>query len=115
MAQRKGKRGTREGTIRQRVDGRWEGRVLLGYRNGKPYRPSFYGATRKAVQEKLHKALQKFKDGLPVQPDRQSVRTFMEGWLCDSAKARLRPRTFDGYEQHCEVRVPGRGGNSVGR
>ena len=48
-----GKRGNREGHIRKRADGRWEGKARLGYRDGKLVRPSAYGKTRGEVQDRL--------------------------------------------------------------
>ena len=43
-----------EGSLRRRPDGRWELRVMLGYRdNGKPNYKHFYGRTKKEVQNKL--------------------------------------------------------------
>jgi Phage integrase family len=56
------KRGTREGHIRKRQDGRWEGTVRLGYRDGKLVRPSVYGLTRGEVQEKLE-AVRRVENG----------------------------------------------------
>jgi integrase len=94
------KRGSSEGTIRKRADGRWEGRVLLGYRNGKPFRPSFYGKKAADVRDQLTKAKEQFKNGIEVGSDRQLVKDFLSGWLENTARPRLRPRTFTGYTQH---------------
>ena len=55
------KRGKSEGTIRKRADGRWEGRVLLGTRDGKRERPSFYAKTRDEVQTKIADVLPTLK------------------------------------------------------
>jgi hypothetical protein len=40
-------------TIRQRADGRWESVVHVGWENGRRIRKSFYGRTRREVQQKL--------------------------------------------------------------
>ena len=43
-----------EGSLRRRPDGRWELRIMLGYRdNGKLNYQHFYGRTKKEVQNKL--------------------------------------------------------------
>ena len=45
------------GSIRQRPDGRWEGRVSLGRDgSGKRLSKSFYGDTQKEVAEKIRQA-----------------------------------------------------------
>jgi integrase len=93
-----------EGTIRKRPDGRWEGRILLGYRDGKRVRPSFYGVTRIDVQQALEQARKRFNGGIAV-TGKQTLHTFLERWLEDTAKPRLRHRTFTGYEQHVENHV----------
>jgi integrase len=98
------KRGRSEGTIRRRPDGRWEGRILLGYRNGKRVRPSFYSSTRIEVQQALEHARKRFKSGIAV-TGKQTLHAFLERWLTDTAKPRLRHRTFAGYEQHVENHI----------
>lgn len=99
------KRGKNEGTIRKRSDGRWEGRVMLGYRNGKRVRPSFYAKSRGEVQQSIGKAIRDFQQGLPAAPERQSVKNFLERWLEETARPRLRRRTFDGYQQHVRKHI----------
>ncbi len=51
------KRGQNEGSIYKRQDGRWVGVLSLGYVNGKRKRKTFYGTTRREVQERLTTAL----------------------------------------------------------
>ena len=52
------KRSNGEGMARQRDDGRWECRVMIGYKpNGKPDYKSVYGKTKKEAKEKLKKFL----------------------------------------------------------
>lgn len=55
------KRSNGEGTLRKRKDGRWEARLMVGYRDdGKPDIKAFYGKTQKEVKEKV-KAFQDVK------------------------------------------------------
>src|SRR4051812_16172274 len=96
------KRRNAEGTIRQSPDGRWEGRIVLGFRKGKRYRPSFYGKTEKEVRDQLDKARQQFKHGVELGADRERLTVFLKRWLEDTAKPRLRPRIFIGYKQHVD-------------
>lgn len=48
------KRSNGEGTLHKRKDGRWEARLMIGYRDdGKPNIKAFYGKTQKEVKEKV--------------------------------------------------------------
>lgn len=92
------KRGAHEGSIYQRQDGRWAASIHLGYVDGKRQRKSFYGQTRRAVQERMTKALSEVHAGLPVRSDdRETVAAYLSRWLSASASQRVRPRTLAGY------------------
>jgi integrase len=52
------------------------------------------------VQEKLRKLRRDFDKGLVVGGERQTLEQYLSQWLADVAKPRLRPRAFDGYEEH---------------
>ena len=99
------KRGQNEGSIYKRRDGRWTAAVSLGYKDGKRWRKTFYGKTRREVQEKLSKALRAQQQGLPVAPERQTVGQFLERWLSDSVKPSVRPLTYDRYEQLVRLHI----------
>ena len=59
------KRSNGEGMIRQRADGRWESRVMIGYKdNGKPDYKSVYGKTKKEAREKLKVFLDERASGI---------------------------------------------------
>ncbi len=59
------KRSNGEGMIRQRADGRWESRVMIGYKdNGKPDYKSVYGKTKKEAREKLKVFLDERTSGI---------------------------------------------------
>ena len=55
----KKRRDAGSGTIRQRADGRWEGRYTVGYdpETGKQIMRSVYAKTKREVREKLNKTL----------------------------------------------------------
>jgi integrase len=90
------RRGKGEGSITERPDGRWEGRIDLGWRDGKRERKFVYGRTRKAVVIKVRKALEQTEQGIPFADERQTVERFLRRWL-DHMQTRLRPRTWAGY------------------
>jgi integrase len=76
------RRGQGEGSIYQRSqDGRWVGTVNLGWQGGRRVRKSFYGQTRREVQEKLSKALRAAESGQRIDQDRLTVGAFLTDWL----------------------------------
>ncbi|MGE0520932.1 MAG: tyrosine-type recombinase/integrase [Candidatus Binatia bacterium] len=91
------KRGQRDGSIFQRADKRWCAIVSLGWRNGKRHRKHFYGRTRRDVQGQLTAALRAHQQGLPVDPERQTVAEFLHRWLDDCCTPRLRLKTLRSY------------------
>src|SRR5262244_1117702 len=93
------RRGHHEGSIYKRSDGRWAATVTVGYENGKRKRKSFYGETRKEVQEQLTKALVDLQQGLPLPNERLSVGAFLSRWLEESVQPTKRPKTYTSYAQ----------------
>ncbi|HEY4001311.1 MAG TPA: site-specific integrase [Candidatus Xenobia bacterium] len=93
-----GRRGHGEGSITQRKDGRWVGRLDLGYENGKRKVKDFYGQTQKEVVDKLTKARRDLQQGLPVAVERQTVGGFIEEWLTRGPELlNIRPSTHNSY------------------
>ncbi|MGK2966500.1 MAG: tyrosine-type recombinase/integrase [Tepidiformaceae bacterium] len=90
------RRGSNEGSVYRRADGRWAASVTLGYEGERRVRKSFYGRTRREVAEKLATALRDHQHGLPLPGDRVTVGAFVERWLA-GAEARLRPLTYRSY------------------
>lgn len=88
------RRGHGEGTIRQRADGRWEGRLTLA--TGKRY--SVFGKTRQQVQGKLLDARQAQHAGTLLAPASPTLAQYLTRWLADTAALRVRPRTLQRYE-----------------
>ena len=74
------KRGQNEGSIFQRQDGRWVALLNLGWVDGKRSRKSYYGETRREVQERLTKALGDIQKGLPVVGEKQTVGDYLGWW-----------------------------------
>lgn len=71
------------GSIRQRPDGRWEGRVTVGVNpgTGKPVRKSIYGATQKEVRQRMQKVLVELDEGVYTEPTKRTVGQWCEEWL----------------------------------
>lgn len=91
------RRGNREGSIYKDNSGRWRASVHIGYRNGRRLRKLLSGRTRAEVAEKLKGPLRDQQLGLPIQPDRQTVGAYLDSWLEQSVKRRVRPKTYVTY------------------
>lgn len=91
------RRGQNEGSIYKRSDGRWAATITLGYEGSKRKRKTFYGETRREVQEQLTKALADIQKGLPLANERITVEQYLERWLAESAPMALRLSTAQSY------------------
>lgn len=92
MANRR-KSGT--GTVRQRKDGRWEGRAVVGYdEKGLPKTKNVLAKTKRECQEKLKKLLETVSGSKSekVRPD-MPFGEWMDFWYQNYAKPKLRPAT----------------------
>jgi integrase len=79
--------------------------VNHGFVNGKRSRKYLYGKTRREVQEKLVRALREKQQGLPAQDERRTVEDFVQQWLRDSARPKVRPSTYERYETLLRLHV----------
>lgn len=95
------KRSNGEGSIYQRADGKWTGKISLGYdpATHKRLRKVVYGRTKQDVRAKLTELLSKTDRGVTVNTRSQSVASFLNHWLNDVAKHKVRPSTYRSYEQ----------------
>ena len=96
------RRGRGEGSIVQRADGRWMGRVDLGWRDGKRRSKATYGKTRREVSNKLRDLTREAQRGTLIEDERETVERFLRRWLADVARVRVRPRTLATYEAAIE-------------
>lgn len=99
------KRGQNEGNIYRRADGRWEGRLRVGYQNGKAARRSVFGKTRSEAARKLRGLIESHDNGSLQGPLKLTVGQFLHKWLEDCARPKLRPRTFITYAQVIRTHV----------
>jgi len=98
-------RGRNGGSIFQRQDGRWAAMIDLGWVDGKRSRKSYYGGTRRAVQEQLTKILPDTRRTLPTSTDEQSFGQHLTNWLEEVVKRTNRPSTYRSYEHLVRVHV----------
>ena len=94
------KRKSGEGTVRLRKDGRWEGRVVIGYKeNGYPQTKNVLAKTKAECLEKLEKLKEEY--GPPKKENIKADMPFGEWidfWYQNYSKPKLRPTTQQGYE-----------------
>ena len=98
------RRGRNEGSIHVRKDGRWAATVELGRQRGKRMRKTFYGKTRRVVQEQLTLALKAVGDGLALPSGKLTVAAYASTWL-EGIRPSIRPNTYAGYESILRVHI----------
>jgi len=106
------RRGSGEGTIFKRADGRWVAMLTVGHdENGCRRRRALYGAMRKEVAEKLAALQHDAKTGPLPEPERMTVGEFLDRWLSDVARTRVRETTYYTYRSfirtHLKPRIGG--------
>ncbi len=94
------RRGHGEGSIYHRKDGRWAATITLD--NHK--RKTFYGGTRKEVQERLKVALRDQQQGTLITTPQQTVAQYLQQWL-ENRRSAVRIRTYERYEQHVRLHL----------
>ena len=95
-----GKRKKGEGTVRLRKDGRWEGRVVVGYDEaGKPKTKNVLAKTKKECVARLKELKSTCEAVRPVQVQTgMPFRDWLDFWYQNYSKPRLRPSTQLNYE-----------------
>lgn len=94
------RRGSGEGSITQRKDGKYQESVVIGYDSdkGKPKKKYFHGRTRKEVQNKITEVLGKVQAGTYQEPTKLKVYEWFNIWLEEYQKPSLSPTTFQSYK-----------------
>ncbi len=106
MAQR---RKSGSGTVRQRKDGRWEGRIVTHYdEKGLPKTKSVLAKTKSECQIKLKVLRESLVAKEPsvdkLEPD-MLFGDWMKIWYEDYSKPKLRPATQSGYESAIQLHI----------
>lgn len=104
VALAKKKRGSGEGTVFQRNDGRWVRKISLGFdQGGKRTQKTVYGLTQKEVNEKLDNLKQQRKHGTKSIVAKDTVTGYLARWLDDNIAINRAAKTFSTYEQNCQT------------
>ena len=94
------KRKNGEGTVRLRKDGRWEGRVVIGYdEKNLPKTKNVLAKTKSECVEKLKQLQEQYAPPKSdkVKPD-MPFGEWMDFWYQNYSRPKLRPTTRSGYE-----------------
>jgi len=94
------RRGHGEGSIYQRKDGRWAASITFENHRRKTY----YGRTRKEVQEQLKVVLHEQQQGTLVTTRQQTVAQYLSQWL-ENHQPSVRLRTYERYEQFVRLHL----------
>ena len=93
-----GKRPNGDGLIRKRNDGRWEGRIVVGYKsNGTPMTKCVYANTQKALVLKLRQVMETHKGVCITETEKMTVELWLNKWLTEYMATSIRPSTVCGY------------------
>ena len=101
------KRKAGDGTVRQRKDGRWEGRIVIGYDdNGYPKTKNVLAKTKKECLEKLQK-LKEECGGLKPEKVRPEMPfgDWLTYWYENHSKTKIRPTTQETYESRIRLHI----------
>ena len=101
------KRKAGDGTVRQRKDGRWEGRIVIGYDdNGYPKTKNVLAKTKKECVEKLQK-LKAECGGLKPEKVRPEMASgdWLTYWYKNHSKPKIRPTTQETYESRIRLHI----------
>lgn len=95
------KRANREGSIRQRPDGRWEARYTVGRDpgTGKQVQRSIYGATQQEVAKELRKVTTAIDNDAYSEPSRMTVGQWLDTWHAEYLGS-VKSSTVCTYAQH---------------
>ncbi len=93
-----GRRGRGEGALYQRKDRRWSGSIEIEGQ-GKRKRKYFYGETKQEVQDKVNTALYEQKQGKLATGPQQTVEQYLEDWLENVHKHKIRDSSYAVYRQ----------------
>ena len=87
------------GTIRQRPDGTWEARFVVGHDpgTGKPIRKSVYGKTQAEVRKKMTATQRAIDNGTYQAPDKTTVSQWLDTWMETFCAVKVKPLTFSSY------------------
>lgn len=106
MAEKKKRRARGEGSIRQRPDGTWEARFVVGIDpgTGKDIRKSVYAKTQKEVRKKMTEAIAALDKDDYREPCKMTLAQWLDIWQKDYLGG-VKPSTAALYESQIRVHI----------
>ncbi len=103
----KGRAVNNTGSVRQRANGTWEGRVVTGVdpATGKTIRRSVYGDKEKDVRRKMTEIQRSLDTNTYIEPDNITVAEWLEEWLETFCKPKLKDTTFGNYTKFTQNHI----------
>lgn len=94
------------GSIRQRADGTWEARFVVGHDpgTGKPIRKSVYAKTQKDVRQKLAQAVAAVDNKAYREPCKMTLGEWLDIWL-NTYQGGVKPRTVKIYQDDIRLHI----------
>lgn len=106
------RRPSGDGMVRQREDGRWEGRIVVGHKeNGDSIFRYVSAKTQKELMRKLHKSMEEYRDVDLSEDSKMSLAEWLDQWMEEYASPSVRETTLRGYRQYIECYIKPRLGN----
>src|SRR6266576_1786034 len=107
---RKRRRINGDGSVYKRKDGYWAGAFYARTTTGTRKRVVVYGRTLDEARNKLGKAQQQARAGIPVPDEAWKLGLYLEYWLENFVKRNRRPATYALYEMTARLYlIPGLG------
>lgn len=95
-------RANGEGTVFQRADGRWVGRLTVGVDEvGRQKTRTVYGRTQQEARQKLRELQRAQEDRALVEPSKMTVSDLLDRWL-ESREGQVKGRTMEMYRYEIE-------------
>lgn len=89
------------GAVRQRPDGKWEGRYSFGYKdNGQRIRRSVYGNSFKECNDKLNEVLNSIAKDSYIEPSKLPLVSWLTEWLETYSQNGIKSSTYRNYETY---------------
>ena len=106
------KRPDGDGLVRKRMDGRWEGRIVVGHKeDGSLIYRSVFDKSQKALMDKLHDCIETYRDVELSEDSNMTLGVWLDRWLEEYDAHAVRPNTLSGYGQIIESYIKPRLGN----
>ncbi len=94
------------GLVRKRVDGRWEGRIVVGHKeNGNPIYRSVFAEKQSDLMPRLNELKMQYAGVELTEESSITLGEWLGRWLEEYKKPILRPSTYSGYGKDIENHI----------